>query len=97
MCAANRLERSSIVAMDLHRVRQINGDLRIDDGDEGTMVKVEFFDVFASRLSDGDKDQIMDAVVMKMSEILNANPGIEKDEHCDRKGAVAATRANSGG
>jgi hypothetical protein len=95
MCAASRPERSSTV--DLHRVRQINGDLRIDDGDEGPMVKVEFFDVFASRLSDGDKDQIMDAVVVKMSEILNANPGFEKDQDCDRRGAVAATKANSVG
>ena len=79
--------------MDLHKVRQINGDLRVDDGDEGPMLKVEFFDVFASRLSDEDKDQIMEAVLIKASEILNAKHGFDKD--CDRKGAVAATRANS--
>jgi hypothetical protein len=83
------------VALDLHGVRQINGDLRIDDGDEGPMLKIEFFDLFASRLSDEDKDQIMEAVVIKMDEILNAKHGFDID--CDRKGAVAATRANSGG
>jgi hypothetical protein len=70
MCAARKLERSSIVALDLHGVRQINGDLRIDDGDEGPMLKVEFFDKFASELSDEDKDQILEAVVIKMAEIL---------------------------
>jgi len=56
--------------MGLHGVRQINGDLRIDDGDEGPMLKVEFFDKFASELSDEDKDQILEAVVIKMTEIL---------------------------
>jgi hypothetical protein len=86
-------KRSSIV--NLHKVRQLNGDLRVDDGDEGPMVKVEFFDVFASRLSDEDKDQIMEAVLIKASEILNDNPGIATDKDCDRRGAVAATRANS--
>ena len=80
--------------MRLHKVRQINGDLRIDDEEEDApMIKVEFFDIFASRLSDEDKDQIMEAVLIKASEILNDQHGFDKN--CDRKGAVAATRANS--
>jgi hypothetical protein len=68
--AARRQERSSIVEMDLHAVRQINGDLRIDDGDEGPMLTIQFFDTWASVLSDEDKDQVLEAVVIKMGEIF---------------------------
>lgn len=56
--------------LDLHAVRQINGDLRIDDGDEGPMLKIEFFDTWARDLTYEDKDQILEAVVEKMTEIL---------------------------
>ena len=56
--------------LDLHGVRQINGDLRIDDGDEGPMLTIQFFDTWASGLSDEDKDQVLEAVVIKMAEIF---------------------------
>ena len=56
--------------LDLHAVRQINGDLRIDDGDEGPMMTIQFFDTWARDLTYEDKDQILEAVVIKMTEIL---------------------------
>ena len=56
--------------LDLHAVRQINGDLRIDDGDEGPMLTIQFFDVWASGLSDEDKDQVLEAVVERLNEIF---------------------------
>jgi hypothetical protein len=58
------------VTLDLHAVRQINGDLRIDDGDEGPMLSIQFFDTWARDLTYEDKDQILEAVVIKMTEIL---------------------------
>jgi hypothetical protein len=72
MCAARQQERSFIVEipMGLHAVRQINGDLRIDDGDEGPMMTIQFFDTWATLLEDEEKDQVLEAVVEKMTEIL---------------------------
>ncbi len=63
-------KRSSIVELNLHAVRQINGDLRIDDGDEGPMLKIEFFDTWDTDLTYEDKDQILEAVVMWIHERL---------------------------
>jgi len=68
--AARPQERSSIVELNLHGVRQINGDLRIDDGDEGPMLTVQFFDTWATLLEDEEKDQVLEAVVVKMNELL---------------------------
>jgi hypothetical protein len=56
--------------LDLHAVRQINGDLRIDDGDEGPMLTIQFFDTWARDLTNEDKDEILEAVVIKMTEVL---------------------------
>ena len=56
--------------LDLHAVRQINGDLRIDDGDEGPMLTIQFFAEWASTLTDEDKDEVLETVVIKMSELL---------------------------
>lgn len=57
--------------MELRAVRQINGDLRIDDATEdGPMLKIEFFDSWARDFSYEDKDEILEAVVVKMMEIL---------------------------
>jgi hypothetical protein len=56
--------------LDLHAVRQINGDLRIDDGDEGPMLTIQFFDTWARDLTNEDKDKILEAVVIKMTEVL---------------------------
>jgi hypothetical protein len=95
MYAARKQERSSTVEYDFQAVRQINGDLRIDDGDEGPMLKIEFFNEMATWLSDEDKDEVLGAVSVKLGEILSLKFGFDK--HCDRKGAIAATKANSGG
>lgn len=92
-CAARRPERSFIVELDLHAVRQINGDLRIDDGDEGPMLEIKFHDSW-SCLPNEDKDEILGVVVTKLSEILS---GRYVDRRCDRRGAVAATKANNVG
>ncbi len=56
--------------LDSHAVRQINGDLRIDDGDEGPMLTIQFFDTWARDLTDEDKDEILEAVVIRMTDIL---------------------------
>jgi tRNA threonylcarbamoyladenosine modification (KEOPS) complex Cgi121 subunit len=70
--AARKQERSFTVEIPvgLHAVRQINGDLRIDDGDEGPMMTIQFFDTWATLLEDEEKDQVLEAVVEKMTEIL---------------------------
>lgn len=57
--------------MELRAVRQINGDLRIDDAEEdGPMLKIEFFAEFATGFSDEEKDQVLEAVVDKLTELL---------------------------
>ena len=56
--------------LDLQAVRQINGDLRIDDGDEGPMLTIQFFDTWARDLTNEDKDEILEAVVIRMTDIL---------------------------
>ncbi len=62
------LEKS--VELDLQAVRQINGDLRIDDGDEGPLLTIQFFAEFASGFDDEEKDQVLEAVVDKLMELL---------------------------
>ncbi len=84
------------MGLDLHGVRQINGDLRIDDGDEGPMLKIQFFDTWARELTNGERDEILVVVVAKLSEVLRAKNGPD-DKDCDRKGAIEATRANNVG
>jgi hypothetical protein len=59
-----------VVELDIHAVRQINGDLRIDDGDEGPLMTIQFFAEFASGFSDEEKDQVLEAVVDKLTELL---------------------------
>ena len=56
--------------LDLQAVRQINGDLRIDDGDEGPLLTIQFFAEFASGFEDEEKDQVLEAVVDKLMELL---------------------------
>ena len=56
--------------LDLQAVRQINGDLRIDDGDEGPLLTIQFFAEFASGFTDEDKDQVLEVVVDKLMELL---------------------------
>lgn len=57
--------------MELTAVRQINGDLRIDDAQEDApLLKIEFFAEFASGFSDEEKDQVLEAVVEKLTELL---------------------------
>ncbi len=58
------------MALDIQAVRQINGDLRIDDGDEGPLLTIKFFAEFASGFSDEEKDQVLEVVVDKLCEIL---------------------------
>ena len=75
-------------------VQQINGDLRIDDEEEDApMLKLEFFDKFATELSDEEKQECLGAVSRKLTEIFTAKNGPDKD--CDRRGAINATRAKS--
>lgn len=62
--------------MELRAVRQLNGDLRIDDAEEdGPMLKIEFFDVWARTLTDDEKEDIMEAVVERLSDIFEARNG----------------------
>ena len=56
--------------VDIHAVRQINGDLRIDDGDEGPLLTIQFFAEFASLFSTDEKDQILVAVAEKIGELM---------------------------
>ncbi len=56
--------------LDIQAVRQINGDLRIDDGDEGPLLTIQFFAEFARMFSDEEKDQVLEVVVEKLGEIL---------------------------
>lgn len=63
-------ERYRSVELDLQAVRQINGDLRIDDGDEGPLLTIQFFAEFASGFEDEEKDQVLEAVVDKLMELL---------------------------
>lgn len=58
------------MALDIQAVRQINGDLRIDDGDEGPLLTIQFFAEFARGFSDEDKDQVLEVVVDKLVELL---------------------------
>lgn len=58
------------MVLDIQAVRQINGDLRIDDGDEGPLLTIQFFAEFASGFSDEDKDQVLEVVVDKLVELL---------------------------
>jgi hypothetical protein len=64
-----------VVALDIQAVRQINGDLRIDDGDEGPLLTIQFFAEFASGFSDEEKDQVLEVVCDKLIELL-----AERDE-----------------
>ena len=73
-------------------VRQINGDLRIDDEEEDApMLKLEFFDRFASELSDEEKEEIFLAAADKLNSVYATRP----DKDCDRRGAILATRAKN--
>ncbi len=81
--------------LDLHAVRQINGDLRIDDGDEGPMLTLQFFDVWASTLTDGDKDEILEAVVVQMNKIAERKEMNNGRAIPDRRAAIAHTKAKS--
>lgn len=63
-------ERYISVELDLQAVRQINGDLRIDDGDEGPLLTIQFFAEFASGFDDEEKDQVLEVVVDKLMELL---------------------------
>lgn len=57
--------------MELRAVRQINGDLRIDDAQEDApLLKVEFFAEFATGFTDEEKDQVLEVVVEKLTELL---------------------------
>ena len=57
--------------VELRAIRQLNGDLRIDDAEEdGPMLKIEFFDVWARDLTDEEKESILEAVVDRMGEIF---------------------------
>ncbi len=56
--------------LDIQLVQQINGNVRIDDGDEGPLLKLEFIAEFASGFSDEDKDQVLEVVVDKLVELL---------------------------
>lgn len=71
--------------MKLEAVRQINGDLRIDDADEqAPMLKLEFFGMFA-KLEDEEKDEILQTILVKMAEFFQDTP--------NRREAIAHTKS----
>ncbi len=84
--------------LDLHAVRQINGDLRIDDEDEGPMMTIQFFDTWATTLTDEDKDEILGAALVQVTKIMTEREDkILLDQNGslipDRRGAIAHTKA----
>jgi len=82
--------------MDLNIVQEICGNLRIDDGDEGPMLELKFHDTFVKIISDDEKREVMDSVVDSLAKIFEKNMP-EVDQLCDRRGAIAATRASNAG
>ena len=56
---------------ELRAIRQINGDLRIDDvSDDAPMLKIVFCNEWARFFPDEEKDQILEAVVEKMGKLI---------------------------
>jgi len=97
MYAARGHERNSIVTTYI-KIQQINGDMRIDDEEEDApMVKLQFYDTWAKDLTDEEKEEVFEGVITKLDEVLTAKYGHATDKDCDRRGAVAATRANNVG
>jgi hypothetical protein len=64
---------SSGETVELRVTRQINGDLRIDDAeDDAPMLKIEFFNEWATTLTDDEKEDIMEAVIERLSDVFRA-------------------------
>ena len=83
--------------LDLHIVQEISGNLRIDDGDEGSMLELSFHDTWARDFSDHEKLDVLEAVVRELQKIFDKKNMPKIDQLCDRRGAVAATRAKNVG
>ncbi len=83
--------------LDLHIVQEICGNLRIDDGDEGPMLELRFHDTFVKIISEEEKREVMDSVVESLDKIFEKKNMPKVDQNCDRRGAIAATRANNVG
>lgn len=76
--------------MKLTAVRQLNGDLRIDDEeDDAPMLKLVFCNEWAKLFTDEDKESILEAITGRMGEILHLRP---EDPNNRRRDAVLATR-----
>ena len=57
--------------MQLRAVRQINGDMRIDDADDDApLLRIEFFNEFARMFSDEEKEQILVDFSEYMAKVL---------------------------
>jgi len=88
--------------MELSVIRQINGDMRIDDAvEDAPMLKIEFFDKFAE-LEDSEKDQIMNAVTKTLAEIFVARFDVIEahargDQLIRRREAIEATKEKRDG
>lgn len=89
------------MTLDIQLVQQINGDVRLDDGDEGPLLKIEFIAEFNSLFSDEEKMEVLDAASAKLIKILKERkkpePEIKKPEPevNHRREAIMAQRARS--
>lgn len=83
--------------LELCIVQEICGNLRIDDGDEGPMLELRFHDTWARDFSKDEKLDVMDAVVLGLQKVFDKKNMPKIDQLCDRRGAIAATRARNAG
>jgi len=66
-------------------IQQINGDLKIDDvTEDAPMLKLEFYDSWATNLTDKEKENIFSATLEKINEIFQSK--------VDRSDAIAEAR-----
>ena len=77
---------------DFQLVQQINGDVRVDDGDEGPLLKLEFIAQFASMFSNEEKVEALEAACGKLEQILDEREEPEPEVNYRRE-AILAQRA----
>ncbi len=81
---------------DLQIVQQLNGDVRLDDViEDAPMMKLEFFDTLAKLFSDEEKMSMMEATIECGEDLLVARESAAANKDCDRRAAVAATKAKA--
>lgn len=82
------------MSLDVQLVQQLNGDVRIDDGDEGPLLKLEFIAEFARLFSDEEKVEALEAACGELEKILIKREEPEPEIN-HRREAILAQRARS--